>query len=156
MLNIQLIDDQRAGTFSQVIRILLPLLPSPSQVSLFSKYRAFKAKPFSVRNVSPFLSAVLAEAYHWILFHNTLFAQTLKTGSRKLPPPTSGMSQTSGCSVRGCWKATAAAASHPYSLTSPGRRKASRPGGKHAQKETPKRKCQERNPALLTYWKLSQ
>lgn len=97
--------------------IHFPLLPSLTRL-LFSRHRTLKAKAFSVRNVSPFLSTVLAEAYHWILFHNTLFAQTLKTGSRELPPPpASGMSQRSGCSVRGCWEATGTAASQPPSIT---------------------------------------
>lgn len=80
-------------------------LTQPSFFSLNTR-PTLKAKSFSVRNVSPFLSTVLAEAYHWIIAHNTLFAQTLKTGSRELPPPASGMSQRSGCLVRGCWEAT--------------------------------------------------
>jgi hypothetical protein len=77
--------DQRAGPFSQVIQIHLPLLPSPRQASPFSKHTALKAKPFSVRNVSPFLSTVLAKAYHWILFHNTLLPRHSKLAPGSCP-----------------------------------------------------------------------
>lgn len=70
-------------------------------MSLFSEHKALKAKPFSVRNVLPFLFTVFSEAYHWIIFYNTLFDQTLRTGSRELAPPASGIIQRNGCSARG-------------------------------------------------------
>lgn len=130
--------------------------PASTQPSFFSlnSRPTLKAKCFSVRNVSPFLSTVLTEAYHWIIAHNTLFAQTLKTGSRELPPPASGMSQRSGCLVRGCWEATSCLLSTLGNSLQAGGRFLE--PSTSMQKETPGGKSQERNPAILTYGKLSQ